>query len=350
MLLRNYWIYLWLFKRKIGGTFVMARCNESLRFGWGNSPSRTEWRTLSPTLIWLYVFFFSVIISCLRFAWYCCHNSLTFSGSLPAGIFPVSKAPLQVAFSPLNMSNPLRPYIPNIVFLTFLYHKVSTNNPLFCSFRMCFPITFLNIATTHLAINNHTLAIPFSIHGLNSHWNLSLKFKSTKSLSLEKCPNNLLVAKKKKVASQCCWGGRLWLKYGRGFGRGKRVGWTDHQRHALILICIYIYIYLIFSFTVKRHCHLRCPRPSPGSTAWALRCFSNWTSNISGNIWVGFVYLARWGRLNDRQRAKKLSEPWRISIHMPGQNYGIICHETRILDLDDCRVCFQFRYLEHENK
>ena len=121
---------------------------------------------------------------------------------------------------------------------------------------------------------------------------------------------------------------------------------TSRDMHSLI----YTNIYLIFSFTVKRHCHLRCPRPSPGSTVWALRCFSNWKSNISGNIWVGFVYLARWGRLNDRQRAKKLSESWRISIYMPGQNYGIICHETRILDEDDCRVCFQFRYLEHENK
>ena len=133
-------------------------------------------QTAQSTSIWLYPFFFSSISS-LRSSWYFCHNSLTFSGLFPAHFSLWAGQPLRVALFPLNISNPLCP-LPSF-FPDVFYPNITTRNSMLCSSQMFSPITFLNTALTHLAINAHafyTTAIRLNIGGLNWPSNTLIQF------------------------------------------------------------------------------------------------------------------------------------------------------------------------------
>ena len=97
-----------------------------------------------PLIIFLIVCFLFFLVFFPIFPWH-----------LPDFLQSIARHPLQVAFSPLNISSV--PPAFTTLFLNFFCHNVSTRNSVLCNLQMLPPITFLNIALTHLAINDHTL-------------------------------------------------------------------------------------------------------------------------------------------------------------------------------------------------
>ena len=73
--------------------------------------------------------------------------------------------------SPEHFQSLMPSAFPTLLFLSFFHHNIdniTTRNSMLCSSQMFSPLTFLNTALTHLAINAHTYiiyttAIPFSI-------------------------------------------------------------------------------------------------------------------------------------------------------------------------------------------
>ena len=133
-------------------------------------------QTAQSTSIWLYTFFFS-LISSLRSSWYFCHNSFTFSRLLPGHFVLCPKHQLHEAFSPLNISNNLRPLHFQHCFFSTSSNTISPHgNPVLSSSQMFSPITFLNTALTHLAIHTHILNSIYYCH-LFKPWRAELTIK-----------------------------------------------------------------------------------------------------------------------------------------------------------------------------
>ena len=104
--------------------------------------------TAQCTSSWLYTFFFS-FISSLCSAWYFCHNSLTCSALFPAHFSLWARHPLQVAFSPLNISNPLCPLHFQHCFFSTSSTTISPHAiPCFVVFK-CFPQLLFLIWQSH---------------------------------------------------------------------------------------------------------------------------------------------------------------------------------------------------------
>ena len=98
--------------------------------------------TAQSTSSWLYTFFFS-FISSLCSAWYFCHNSLTFSALFPAHFSLWARHPLQVAFPPRNISNPLCPLHFQHCFFSTSSTTISPHAiPCFVVFK-CFALMWL---------------------------------------------------------------------------------------------------------------------------------------------------------------------------------------------------------------
>ena len=129
-------------------------------------------QTAQSTSIWLYTFFFS-LISSLRSSWYFCHNSFTFSRLLPGHFVLCPKHQLHEAFSPLNISNNLRPLHFQHCFFSTSSNTISPHgNPVLSSFRM-FSQWFFLILHPHtwqyilIFYIIYTTAICSSLEGLN---------------------------------------------------------------------------------------------------------------------------------------------------------------------------------------
>ena len=104
--------------------------------------------TAQSTSSWLYTFFFS-FISSLCSAWYFCHNSLTFSALFPAHFSLWARHPLQVAFPPRNISNPLCPLHFQHCFFSTSSTTISPHAiPCFVVFK-CFPQLLFLIWQSH---------------------------------------------------------------------------------------------------------------------------------------------------------------------------------------------------------
>ena len=104
--------------------------------------------TAQSTSSWLYTFFFS-FISSLCSAWCFCHNSLTFSALFPAHFSLWARHPLQVAFPPRNISNPLCPLHFQHCFFSTSSTTISPHAiPCFVVFK-CFPPLLFLIWQSH---------------------------------------------------------------------------------------------------------------------------------------------------------------------------------------------------------
>ena len=104
--------------------------------------------TAQSTSSWLYTFLFS-FISSLCSAWYFCHNSLTFSALFPAHFSLWARHPLQVAFPPRNISNPLCPLHFQHCFFSTSSTTISPHAiPCFVVFK-CFPQLLFLIWQSH---------------------------------------------------------------------------------------------------------------------------------------------------------------------------------------------------------
>ena len=104
--------------------------------------------TAQSTSSWLYTFFFS-FISSLCSAWYFCHSSLTFSALFPAHFSLWARHPLQVAFPPRNISNPLCPLHFQHCFFSTSSTTISPHAiPCFVVFK-CFPQLLFLIWQSH---------------------------------------------------------------------------------------------------------------------------------------------------------------------------------------------------------
>ena len=113
---------------------------------------------LTPAHLTIYFSLIIFLIVCLPFLLKFFDNSLTFSGLLPAHLFPVSKASIASNSFPTEHAQFLMPSsVTELFFLNFFHHNITTRNSLPSCSQMFRPHTFVNITLTHLTIIIHIL-------------------------------------------------------------------------------------------------------------------------------------------------------------------------------------------------